>query len=339
MNIDVLIEECIADLDTKRIPLSRIIMKCIRIAQNTGDVESLLVLKVESTGTMSKRDNTKLSDEMRKIFIEAGFNEDDFKTAYQEMTRDYITRRTYLEVDYKTKKTKDMVAALSIGEIESTVDNIKLKMQKNTVPDGLHSLDLYYKDQERQVIDNMLIASLDNFNKVIDRTRSKVYELLIKMEGMIVMQSTNEITPVNNGNVFIIHGHDEAKWRELQQYLKEDFGLNPIVLSEQPDKGMTIIEKFEYYANQCCYAFAMFTPDDVIDNDGNKYFQARPNVIFELGWFCSNLGRDRVCILFKDGENMNIFSDFQGVIQKRFTNSISEVYREIKIELNSVGIM
>jgi DNA polymerase III delta subunit len=49
-------------------------------------------------------------------------------------------------------------------------------------------------------------------------------------------------------NVFIIHGRDEGKWRELKDIIKNVFRLNPIILSEQPDIGKTVIEKFEHYA-------------------------------------------------------------------------------------------
>jgi hypothetical protein len=44
--------------------------------------------------------------------------------------------------------------------------------------------------------------------------------------------------------VFIIHGRDEAKWRELKDIIKDTFRLNPIILNEQPDIGKTVIEKF-----------------------------------------------------------------------------------------------
>ena len=143
----------------------------------------------------------------------------------------------------------------------------------------------------------------------------------------------------NTKDVFIIHGHSEAKRRELETMLKERFGLNPIVLSEKPDQGLTIIEKFEKYASTCSYAFALFTPDDIVTNGGQQYFQARPNVIFELGWFYANLGRARVCILDQASDQSRIFSDLQGVMRMQFKENISEKHFEIERELKSVGII
>lgn len=92
-----------------------------------------------------------------------------------------------------------------------------------------------------------------------------------------------------NKKVFIIHGHNEAKWRELEKILNK-LHLEPIILGENPDHGATtIIEKFEHYASQCVYAIAVFTPDDQVEKNGKMYLQARPNVMFEVGWFCGRL--------------------------------------------------
>lgn len=139
-------------------------------------------------------------------------------------------------------------------------------------------------------------------------------------------------------NIFIIHGRDEAKWRELKDILKSEFRLNPIVLLEQPDAGCkTVIEKFEHYAPMCSYAIAIFTPDDEVGVNGGKYLQARPNVIYELGWFCGRSTRSSAMLLLKDGTSL--FSDFGGIIQKRFSQNVSERVLEIRRDLIAAGIL
>lgn len=139
-------------------------------------------------------------------------------------------------------------------------------------------------------------------------------------------------------NVFIIHGRDEAKWRELKDIIRTEFRLNPIVLLEQPDAGCnTVIEKFEHYAQTCTYAIAVFTPDDEVRTDRDVYLQARPNVIYELGWFCGKLGRGGAMLLLKEGTEL--FSDFGGIIQKRFSNNISERLVEIRRDLEAAGVL
>lgn len=139
-------------------------------------------------------------------------------------------------------------------------------------------------------------------------------------------------------NIFIIHGKDEAKWRELKDIIREDLRLNPVILQEQPDAGCkTVIEKFEYYANKCSYAIAVFTPDDEVNDGEEVYLQTRPNVIYELGWFCGRSGREGAMLLLKKGTS--IFSDFGGIIQKRFKRDIREKLSEIKKDLVACGIL
>lgn len=141
-----------------------------------------------------------------------------------------------------------------------------------------------------------------------------------------------------SGNqIFIIHGHAEAKWRELQKLLMDEFGLDTIVLKEEPGAGETLIQKFEKSARNCCYAFALLTPDDSVAKKGATYFQARPNVLFELGWFYGHFGADRVCIIKR--ANTQMPSDLGGVLNIDFHDDISESLVKIRAELQRAGII
>jgi len=61
-------------------------------------------------------------------------------------------------------------------------------------------------------------------------------------------------------DVFVVHGHDIQSLNEFKKMLV-GFGLNPIVLHEQPSGSRTIVEKLEKYSN-VGYAFVILTPDD-----------------------------------------------------------------------------
>jgi predicted nucleotide-binding protein len=123
--------------------------------------------------------------------------------------------------------------------------------------------------------------------KCVENILSVVRAVITRFErnpGLLVRKKSEDNLRFRE-NIFIIHGRDEAKRRELKDVLKLEFRLNPIVLFEQPDAGCrTVIEKFEHYAPTCSYAIAVFTPDDeVTDSRGEKYLQVRPNAIYELG--------------------------------------------------------
>jgi predicted nucleotide-binding protein len=69
--------------------------------------------------------------------------------------------------------------------------------------------------------------------------------------------------------------------------------LEAIILHEQPDQGLTIIEKFETYASQVGFAVVLLTPDDLGGpaSAPAQSARARQNVIFELGYFVGKLAR------------------------------------------------
>jgi predicted nucleotide-binding protein len=100
-------------------------------------------------------------------------------------------------------------------------------------------------------------------------------------------------------DVFVVHGHDDLMKQHVARTLTE-LGLNPVILGEQPNKGRTLIEKFEANTD-VSFAVILLSPDDTGNiakrgRSGAK-FRARQNVILELGYFIAALGRGNVCAL------------------------------------------
>ena len=105
------------------------------------------------------------------------------------------------------------------------------------------------------------------------------------------------------------------------------------MIEEMTDAGMVLIDKCIKYAAECCYAIALFTPDDMVKAGKGKVFQARPNVLFELGWFYGRFGPSRVLILKQEGTDVP--SDLAGVLTKNFQANVKEVITDIEKELPS----
>jgi predicted nucleotide-binding protein len=186
---------------------------------------------------------------------------------------------------------------------------------------------------------------------------------------------TTENTASKN-RVFIVHGREHELVSELKCILQE-FKINPVILHEQPNRGMTIIEKLE--ANSSVdFAFVILTPDDLglskeglresykdcmkkinpsteeIDNflketvEKNPlilYYnllrllkdKARQNVILEFGYFIGRLGRSRVCCLYKG--DLELPSDMHGICYLRFEKSVVEVKNFIFQELKEAQLI
>lgn len=137
--------------------------------------------------------------------------------------------------------------------------------------------------------------------------------------------------------VFLVHGHDQDNTACLKAFLEDQRGLEVIMLSDKPGRGRTIIEKFEEEAARAQYAFVLLTPDDFVGERDKAYSQARPNVVFELGWFYGRLGRERVCLVLREGTRLQ--SDLEGISRIVFEQSVLERSDEIDTELEEAGFL
>lgn len=191
-------------------------------------------------------------------------------------------------------------------------------------------IDQLYKDIDEKI---------DWIDSLIDRL--ELYDEALQAESS---EATTEQAPVaiNRKKVFIVHGHDEIAKLNLENLLHE-VDLEPVVLHRQADEGLTVIEKFEKHSD-VGYAFILLTPDEVAylkaeaskpDEQRKTEYRARPNVIFEFGYFVGKLGRSRVCCLYTG--DVSLPSDVQGMIYKKFVNSIEEIKHEITKELKAAG--
>jgi predicted nucleotide-binding protein len=149
--------------------------------------------------------------------------------------------------------------------------------------------------------------------------------------------NAQDLHGVTKPSVFIVHGHDELNLWRLKDIIRERWGLPVLVLSGKPGKGRTLIEKFEEEAAAATFAFVLLTPDDTVTTANGGYAQARPNVVFELGWFYGRLGRRRVCLLFKSGTH--IHSDLDGVSRIEFEEAVTEKLDEIERELLAAELL
>lgn len=204
---------------------------------------------------------------------------------------------------------------------------------------GVMSIGMYESSLGEKIAD-----VYKNIDKKIHRLDSIIERLeLIPLAAGASAPEQLQAAPVSKGKkVFVVHGHDDAAKTNLEVFLHE-VGLEPVVLHRQADQGLTVIEKFEKHSD-VGYAFILLTPDEVayLASDAQKpeserkvEWRARPNVIFEFGYFVGKLGRSRVCCLYTG--NVSLPSDVNGMIYKRYEKSIEEVGYSIIKDLKAAG--
>lgn len=137
-------------------------------------------------------------------------------------------------------------------------------------------------------------------------------------ESVTGTSTTSGSAVTSNGiqTVFVVHGHDETLKYKVARFIErvlDPTRVQVVLLDEQANAGQTLFEKFETYADSASYAVILLTPDDEGGpvSGGTPQKRARQNVVFELGYFCGRIRRNRVAAI---NYGVEIPSDFNGVV-------------------------
>ncbi len=148
-------------------------------------------------------------------------------------------------------------------------------------------------------------------------------------------------SPVENKQIFIVHGHDSESRDQLELVLRR-LGLEPYILMNTSGGGRTIIESLEGQIGQhhsSSFGIILMTPDDMgyAQKDGaeKREPRARQNVILETGMLLSSLTRKRIALIVKG--HVEIPSDLGGLIRLGFNEHIREIVPKLCSRLGESG--
>lgn len=194
---------------------------------------------------------------------------------------------------------------------------------------GIYSAYNYQSERER----DHQIAFRSQMEQAKGIIQSAVDALTEKLAESV--EEGTSCSSFDSKKVFVVHGHNDAVKQTVARTL-ENLGLTPIILSEQPDKGRTVIEKFEREGNDVGFAVVLLTADDKGRKNKARKMQsrARQNVVFEMGYFMAQLGRERVFLLLQEGVEEP--SDLRGIVYTPLDKEGAWKYRLVK-EIRAQG--
>lgn len=199
--------------------------------------------------------------------------------------------------------------------------------------DWIHMIEATLNTAE---IDDEMKENINNAKRfLLYESRRQEYKALILSKLKILLKDRGDDMESNDKNkIFIVHGHDDNLRLEVENLLHKA-NLIPIVLQDEANKGQTIIEKLEEKANKVKYCIVLYSEDKENNNT-----IARPNVIFEFGFFVAKLGRKNLCVI-KDGD-VNLPGDTDGIIyiekQNEWKSKLAKELRNngFNIDLNNI---
>jgi predicted nucleotide-binding protein len=117
-----------------------------------------------------------------------------------------------------------------------------------------------------------------------------------------------------DGPIFVVHGSNLTRAEQVARFVDRSTGREAVILHEQANQGRTLLEKFEHHAHATSFAVVLLTADDEGRRVGDDELRprGRQNVVLELGFFLSRLGRDHVVVVLDPG--VETPSDIAGLV-------------------------
>lgn len=165
---------------------------------------------------------------------------------------------------------------------------------------------------------------------------------LMKSERLIryIKEALGSRRAIEDLRCFIVHGTDHGAKFELKAYLQDCLGIgDPIILDQQASGTRTIIEKFEFYADEVDVAMVLLMAEDrvAVGSEGTDgYLQSRPNVFFELGYFIRHFGRLSGRVFLLHDSKAKLPTDLSGIVYINISGGIAAAGEVIRRELAAV---
>lgn len=128
--------------------------------------------------------------------------------------------------------------------------------------------------------------------------------------------------------IFISHGSSPL-WKDVDRLINQKLDYETVILSEQTNRGRTIMEKLEETVDDCDYAVVIMTAED---EQKDNTMRTRENVIHEIGYLQGVLRRENVLVLKQNG--IKPFSNISSIVYEAFDGeNIKSTFERIRQEL------
>lgn len=242
------------------------------------------------------------------------------------------------QIDANYKNIELILCDIMLGRNYSGGNEVVKRIRSHIVnkfPDWTSRVPIYGVTQYEDLLSDIINDGADDvFTKT--QLKNKDHEKSIRKKISKSVDNfenyCSKMEKVNSKKVFIVHGHNDAIKQEVARTL-EHLKLKPMILHEQPNKGRTLIEKFEENGSDVGFAVILLTADDMgrlkTTGDEDNKPRARQNVVFEMGYFMSLLSRSHVAVLYE--ENVERPSDISGIIYIPYNDGWKlELVKELK---------
>lgn len=162
--------------------VSDLVRQSARIARLRNDYVNLWWLEWEMIDITEKEERLRPLNEILPHFTKEQYSY--FQKKFYEM---WANERNIVHIDDDNNiRSNEMILPKGVGEVENNLEHF-IKMAAEAVsPQGLHSLDLYYKEQSNTKIRSFARIHEKNCKNILSRVRNRVSVYLSNVEKQII---------------------------------------------------------------------------------------------------------------------------------------------------------
>lgn len=176
-----------------------------------------------------------------------------------------------------------------------------------------------------------LVVSPDVLDQIAT-TRPRMYRLIAaELASRLVQRNSLIRSPNDRPRVFFISSKESLRVAKAIRHGLRYTDADSLLWSDEDmfPPGSYPLEVLQREVDQADFGVAIAHPDDIIQSRGKQSAAPRDNVLFELGFFMSRLGRERTFLLVPEMDaDLKLPSDFKGmtpIMYPPLTGNVGEV--------------
>ncbi|MFE6167515.1 toll/interleukin-1 receptor domain-containing protein [Viridibacillus arvi] len=202
------IQIALSEFETNDFNINNSITRVLRIAQLRIDVEELLFCKLIKIH-MTSENNKVVYEEVKKIAIRKGITEEQFKGIYQNLINIILEVRKWNWFDAKSNKMLNKIIVSSASEMILELKHNQDILENNKIPDGMATLDVYYANENKKKMDNLLNNRIINYKTILNKMRDYLVDYLLRIESeMLSLREREEVDTKIELELLIVEGKE-----------------------------------------------------------------------------------------------------------------------------------
>lgn len=161
--------------------VSELIRQAARIARLRNDYLNLWWLEWEMVDIANKDVRFRAIDE-----IIPHFTKEPFTYWHDKFYGIWVDERAVVHFDEDNNPVEDMLMGNGIAEIENDLEHYIKTGAQAVSPQGLHSLDLYYKEESNTTVRRLARLQEKNCKNILSRVRNRVSRYLSNVEKQMI---------------------------------------------------------------------------------------------------------------------------------------------------------